>query len=173
MGDPDAPSSYAPKKSMDHVETAVGDPIVKVYINQVHHAIAQGLSVSTSKASSMPLRQLGILHDYSDPLTRFAMSDYARDGRKGMSQVQNSEKMMLKVPAGVSSSAVRMNGQIVFVNEMLRCSDGSLFFPERFQYAATVGGRYFVRVSISEFELDSNVLDARRTVPTPELSRTS
>ncbi|KAI0631687.1 hypothetical protein C8Q77DRAFT_1030108, partial [Trametes polyzona] len=115
----DVPSLYAVKKVSDRIEKVVGNPTVKVvsacgnvfYLNQVHAAIAK---------------------DYANPLTRFAMSDYARDGGKGMSQVQNGKKMLVDLPSEVSSPAVRVNGQIFFVNELLRCKDGSLFIPHLF-----------------------------------------
>ncbi|KAI0823175.1 hypothetical protein BC628DRAFT_1287413, partial [Trametes gibbosa] len=120
---PDVPSLYAVKKMGDRVEKLVGDPTVKIvsasgnifYMNKVHTAIAR---------------------DYANPLTRFAMSDYARDRGKGMSQVQNGKKMMVDVPSQVSSPAVRVNGQIFFSNELLCCIDGSLFIPTHFHYGA-------------------------------------
>ncbi|KAH9894129.1 hypothetical protein C8Q73DRAFT_826736 [Cubamyces lactineus] len=124
MGAKNVPSLYALKKVADNVEEIVGKPTIKVvsgtgdifYMNKVHDAIAK---------------------DYGNPLTRLSMSDYPRDGGKGMSQVQNGKKMLLDLPSELSSPAVRINGQIFFVDELLRCHDGSFFIPERFFYAAT------------------------------------
>lgn len=80
-----------------------------------------------------------IFQDYANPLTRFAMQDYPEDGGKGMTQVFNGTKMLLDLP---SPPAVRVDGMIYFVNELLKDSSGAYFIPERFFLGSpTVEGR--------------------------------
>lgn len=57
------------------------------------------------------------------------MQDYPEDGGDGMSQVFNGTKMLLDLP---SPPAVRVNGTIYFVNELLQESSKAYFIPERF-----------------------------------------
>jgi hypothetical protein len=57
------------------------------------------------------------------------MQDFPEDGGSGMSQVFNGEKMLHELP---SPPAVRVNGSVYFVGELLQESSGGYFIPERF-----------------------------------------
>ena len=73
------------------------------------------------------------IEDYANPLTHFAMQDYPEDGGRGMSQVFNGEKMLFELP---SPPAAKVNGEVYFVNELLRDSSGDYFIPEQFFIAS-------------------------------------
>ncbi|KAG2086478.1 hypothetical protein BD769DRAFT_1320705, partial [Suillus cothurnatus] len=116
LGALDVPSLYALNRFQETVKTLVGNSTEKVtarsgnifYLNDVGQAVAK---------------------DYANPLTRFAMQDYPEDGGRGMSQVFNGEKMLFKLP---SPPAVKVDGEIYFVNELLQDSSGDYFIPEHF-----------------------------------------
>ncbi|KAI5995587.1 hypothetical protein EDD15DRAFT_2134054, partial [Pisolithus albus] len=126
LGARDVPSLYSLNCCHEEIKKLVGDPTKKVvsasanvfYINDVANAIAK---------------------DYANPLTRFAMQDFPEDGGKGMSQVFHGEKLLHELP---SPPAVRVDGTIYFVDELLQECSGDYFFPERFFLAApeVVGG---------------------------------
>jgi hypothetical protein len=63
------------------------------------------------------------------------MQDYPEDGGSGMKQTFNGAKMLLDIPSEIVSPTVRIHGQIFFVDELLQCSSGTYFIPERFFYA--------------------------------------
>ena len=63
------------------------------------------------------------------------MQDYPEDGGTGMTQVFNGTKMLLDIPSESVSPTVRIHDRIFFVNELLQCSSGAYFIPERFFYA--------------------------------------
>lgn len=73
------------------------------------------------------------MQDYANPLTRLAMQDYPDDGGPSMSQVFNGTKMMFDGPA---SPAVRVDGKIYFVDELLQERSGHYFIPKRFFYGS-------------------------------------
>ncbi|KAF8837375.1 hypothetical protein BDN67DRAFT_884852, partial [Paxillus ammoniavirescens] len=112
----DVPSLYALKQCHEQVKKIVGDPTEKIvspfgnvfYINDVAKAIAK---------------------DYANPLTRFAMQDFPEDSGSGMSQIFHGEKMLHELP---SPPAVRVDGNIYYVDELLQDSSGGYFIPERF-----------------------------------------
>ncbi|KAG2064483.1 hypothetical protein BDR04DRAFT_1162485 [Suillus decipiens] len=116
LGARDVPSFDTVKKVQKHIDHLIGDPTEKVtarsgdifYINNVAESIAR---------------------DYVNPLTRFAMQDYPEDGGDGMSQVFNGTKMLLDLP---SPPAVRVDGTIYFINELLQESSKGYFIPEHF-----------------------------------------
>ncbi|KIJ04667.1 hypothetical protein PAXINDRAFT_22039 [Paxillus involutus ATCC 200175] len=116
LGARDVPSLYALKQRHEQVKKIVGDPTEKIvspfgnvfYINDVAKAIAK---------------------DYANPLTRFAMQDFPEDGGSGMSQIFHGEKMLHELP---SPPAVRVDGNIYYVDELLQDSSGGYFIPERF-----------------------------------------
>lgn len=60
------------------------------------------------------------------------MSDFPELEGKGSSQAFHGQKMLLESPQGLATPCARVRGQIYFVNELLRCVDGSFFIPERF-----------------------------------------
>jgi hypothetical protein len=62
------------------------------------------------------------------------MQDYPELNDDGMSQVHHGEKMLLDTPASIATPAVRVDGKIYFVDELLQCSTGLYFIPERFFY---------------------------------------
>ncbi|KAI0091388.1 hypothetical protein BDY19DRAFT_860646, partial [Irpex rosettiformis] len=115
----DVPTKYAIDKSQADLARIVGNPTKKVtgsggnvfYINDIAHAIAK---------------------DYANPLTRFAMSDFPENGGSKLSQAFHGQKMLLDSPQGIATPCVRVRGQIYFVNELLRCANGTFFIPERF-----------------------------------------
>ncbi|KAG1765731.1 hypothetical protein EV702DRAFT_981334, partial [Suillus placidus] len=117
LGARDVPSLGTVKKVQKHIDRLVGDPTEKVstrlgdtfYINNVTESIAMVY--------------------YANPLTQFAMQDYPDDGGEGISQVFNRMKMVLDLP---SSPAVRVDGTINFINEVLQESSKAYFIPERF-----------------------------------------
>ncbi|KAG2094609.1 uncharacterized protein F5147DRAFT_747791 [Suillus discolor] len=116
LGAWDVPSFGTVKKVQKHIDCLIGDPTEKVlarsgdifYINNIAESIAR---------------------DYANPLTQFAMQDYPEDGGDGMSQVFNGMKMLLDLP---SPPAVRVDGTIYFVNELLQESSKAYFIPECF-----------------------------------------
>jgi len=63
------------------------------------------------------------------------MQDYPEDGGSGMKQACNGTKMLLNIPSEVVSPTVCVHGQIFFIDELLQCSSGTYFIPERFFYA--------------------------------------
>ncbi|KAG1769945.1 hypothetical protein EV702DRAFT_928114, partial [Suillus placidus] len=112
----DVPSLWSVKQSNDCISELVGNLMHKVtsassnifYINDIRHVIAK---------------------DYANPLTCFSMLDYPEDGRAGMSQVCNGQKMLLEMP---SPPAARVGGKIYFIDELLQEHLGAYFVPERF-----------------------------------------
>ncbi|KAG1724952.1 uncharacterized protein EDB91DRAFT_1255004 [Suillus paluster] len=74
-----------------------------------------------------------IAKDYANPLTHFAMQDYPEDRGKGMLQVFNGEKMLFELP---SPPAVKVDGEIYFVNELLQDALGDYFIPKCFFLAS-------------------------------------
>lgn len=60
------------------------------------------------------------------------MSDFPELEGKGASQAFHGHKMLLDSPQGIATPCAKVRGQIYFVNELLRCVDGSFFIPERF-----------------------------------------
>jgi hypothetical protein len=60
---------------------------------------------------------------------RLAMQDFPEDGGSGMSQIFNGEKMLHEWP---SPPAVRVNGNVYFVGELLQEFSGWYFIPECF-----------------------------------------
>ena len=66
------------------------------------------------------------------------MQDYPEDGGSGMKQVFNGAKMLLNIPSEIVSPTVRIHGWIFFVDELLQCSSGAYFIPERFFNAKSV-----------------------------------
>ncbi|KAG2147895.1 uncharacterized protein EDB93DRAFT_1059045, partial [Suillus bovinus] len=112
LGARDVPSFGAIKKVQKHIDCLIGDPTEKVsarsgdifYINNIAESIAR-------------ICLLCYLGDYANPLTRFAIQDYPKDGGDGMSQVFNGMKMLLDLP---SPPAVWVDGTIYFVNELLQ-----------------------------------------------------
>ncbi|KAI0752256.1 hypothetical protein BC629DRAFT_1297219, partial [Irpex lacteus] len=115
----DVPSKYVLEKSQRELAKIIGSPTKKVtgrggnifYINDIAHAIAK---------------------DYSNPITRFAMSDFPELDGKGASQAFHAHKMLLDSPQGIATPCAKVRGQVYFVNELLQCLDGSFFIPERF-----------------------------------------
>jgi len=59
------------------------------------------------------------------------MQDYPQDGGSGMSQVFNGQKMLSEFQ---SPPAVRVDGKIFFINELLQEDSGNYFIPEHFFY---------------------------------------
>ncbi|KAG2046047.1 hypothetical protein BDR06DRAFT_843849, partial [Suillus hirtellus] len=116
LGARDVPSLYATKKCQTLVKDLVGQPTEKVtarsgnifYINNIAKAIA---------------------HDYGNTLTHFAMQDYPEDGRKGMLQVFNGNKMLLDLP---SPPAAQVDRKVFFIDELLQDSSGDYFIPGHF-----------------------------------------
>lgn len=133
LGARDVPSFDAVKKNQKHIDHLVGDPTEKVsarsgdvfYINNIAQLIARVCLLCYLGVYDTDT----ISQDYANPLTRFAMQDYPEDGGDGMSQVFNGTKMLLDLP---SPPAVRVNGTIYFVNELLQESSKAYFIPERF-----------------------------------------
>ena len=66
------------------------------------------------------------------------MQDYPEDGGVGKNEVFNGEKMLLDIPSEVVTCTVRVNGLIFFVDELLQCSSGEYFIPERFFYSKSM-----------------------------------
>jgi hypothetical protein len=63
------------------------------------------------------------------------MSDYPKDGGKGIADHFSADKMLFEVPDDIASPAVRVNDDIYFVNELLQLSNSTYFIPQRFFYA--------------------------------------
>lgn len=61
------------------------------------------------------------------------MQDFPEDRGEGMSQVFHGEKLLHELP---SPPAIRVNGTIYFVDELLQESSAGYFIPERFFLAA-------------------------------------
>ncbi|TFK79574.1 hypothetical protein K466DRAFT_473373, partial [Polyporus arcularius HHB13444] len=116
------PTLYGLSKLKDRIHALVGDPTERVVSLSGNVFYLNGVKES-------------LIKDYGNPLTRFAMMDYPRDDGKRMSQVQNGSKMLLDIPPEVGSPAVRVNGDVYFVRELVLRADGSLFIPERFFYS--------------------------------------
>lgn len=57
------------------------------------------------------------------------MQDFPEDGGSGMSQVFHGEKMLHELP---SPPAVRVDGHVYYVDELLQDLSGGYFIPERF-----------------------------------------
>ncbi|KIK77013.1 hypothetical protein PAXRUDRAFT_17787 [Paxillus rubicundulus Ve08.2h10] len=116
IGAHDVPSLYVLKQHQRHLQDVAGDPTRKVvspfsnifYINDIEKAIAK---------------------DYANPLMHLMMQDFPEDRGEGMSQVFHGEKLLHELP---SLPAVRVNGTIYFVNELLQESSMGYFIPERF-----------------------------------------
>lgn len=133
----DVPSKYALEKSQRELATILGNPTKKVtgtngnvfYINDIAHAIAK---VSICIITKVKLPHFVSTKDYSNPLTRFAMSDFPELDGKGASQAFHGHKMLLDSPQGIATPCAKVRGKVYFVNELLQCVNGSFFIPERF-----------------------------------------
>ncbi|KIN94074.1 hypothetical protein M404DRAFT_169267 [Pisolithus tinctorius Marx 270] len=120
LGAQDIPSLYSLNRCHEEIKNLVGNPTRKVisasgnifYINDIANSIAK---------------------DYANPLTRFAMQDFPEDGGEGMSQVFNGGKLLHELP---SPPAIRVDGTVYFVDELLQECSGDYFFPEHFFLAA-------------------------------------
>ncbi|KAH9913799.1 uncharacterized protein BXZ73DRAFT_55315, partial [Epithele typhae] len=118
----DVPSMYALKKAdtaIRELDNGITRKVVSLagnifYMNEVHAAIAK---------------------DFSNPLTRHAMTDYPRANANSVSEVHDGSKMLQDLPDELSSPAVRVRGRIFFVNELLQTIHGTFYIPERFFYA--------------------------------------
>jgi len=133
------PTLNALENTRKRIKDLVGDPTEKVtspsgnifYVNDIAKAIAKVLLPTLIQFI------MNISQDYANPITRFSMTDYPEDAGQGMSQVFHGEKMLLDIPPEIAPSTVRVNGQIFFVNELLRRSSGAYFIPEHFFYRTT------------------------------------
>ncbi|KAK1217706.1 hypothetical protein PQX77_019637 [Marasmius sp. AFHP31] len=89
----------------------IGDPTEKVvsgsgtifYINNIAQAIAK---------------------DFSNPITRFAMTEYPQDGQKCMSELRNGRKWLVDLPRELLTATAHVNNKLYFVGELLMCRDG-------------------------------------------------
>ncbi|KAF8840947.1 hypothetical protein BDN67DRAFT_1048545, partial [Paxillus ammoniavirescens] len=137
LGARDVPSLYALKQRQEQVKKIVGDPTEKIispfgnvfYINDVAKAIAKASDQRLTQSVYKSNKCTFWTQDYANPLTRFAMQDFPEDGGNGMSQVFHGEKMLHELP---SPPAVRVDGNIYYVDELLQDSSGGYFIPERF-----------------------------------------
>ncbi|KAH9941761.1 uncharacterized protein BXZ73DRAFT_41717, partial [Epithele typhae] len=118
----DVPSMYALKKA----DTA---------IRELDHNITRKVVSLAGNIFYMNEVRAAIAKDFSNPLTRYAMTDYPRANANSVSQVHDGSKMLQDLPDELSSPAVRVRGHIFFVNELLQTIHGTLYIPERFFYA--------------------------------------
>jgi hypothetical protein len=133
LGAQDVPSFDAVKKVQKHINHLIGDPTEKVtahlgdifYINNVAELIARVCLLCYLGVYDTDV----ISQDYVNPLTRFAIQNYPEDGGDRMLQVFNGTKMLLDLP---SLPAVRIDGTIYFINELLQESSKGYFILECF-----------------------------------------
>jgi hypothetical protein len=75
--------------------------------------------------------------DYANPLTWLTMCDYPEDCGIGMSEVFNSEKMLLNIPSEIIPPCIRVSGEFFFMNDLLQQVSGEYYIPEHFFYIMT------------------------------------
>ncbi|KAI6138558.1 hypothetical protein BKA82DRAFT_158153 [Pisolithus tinctorius] len=167
LGARDIPSLYSLNRCHEEIKNLIGNPTRKVvsasgnifYINDIANSIAK---------------------DYANLLTRFAMQDFPEDGGEGMSQVFNGGKLLHELP---SPPAVRVDGTVYFVDELLQEYSGDYFFPERFFLAAPeaiAGGAtgflptkavYALGRAATRTEAGFIISDEREIIPTASFRR--
>ncbi|KAK1230367.1 hypothetical protein PQX77_006549 [Marasmius sp. AFHP31] len=111
IGAPNVPALNTLKKVQASIEGMIGDPTEKVvsgsgtifYINNIAQAIAK---------------------DFSNPITRFAMTEYPQDGQKCMSELRNGRKWLVDLPRELLTATAHVNNKLYFVGELLMCRDG-------------------------------------------------
>jgi hypothetical protein len=67
------------------------------------------------------------------------MRDFPKDGGAKMSEARHGYKMLLDSPETIATPAVRVCGQIYFVDELLRQVDKNYFIPKRYFAKPQVG----------------------------------
>ncbi|KAJ6624579.1 hypothetical protein B0H10DRAFT_2162183 [Mycena sp. CBHHK59/15] len=72
-----------------------------------------------------------IKKDMSNPFTRSGMTLYPEDRGNKLGEVWHGDKMLRDIPDHLLSPTIRHNGTIYYVNELVKCSDGSWFLPKR------------------------------------------
>lgn len=135
MGASDVPSYDRVRKCQAVLKEATGDPTSRQesgrgnvwYLNEIGDSIAK---------VSIPLpsvwkRCLGSFQDIANPITRSDMSFYPEDLKGRIGEVWHGTKMLQDVPDHILSPMVRHNHVDYYVNELVKCKDGSYFLPKR------------------------------------------
>ncbi|KAJ7755636.1 hypothetical protein DFH07DRAFT_773318 [Mycena maculata] len=79
------------------------------------------------------LNEIGdsIKKDMSKPFTRSGMTLYLEDAGDKLGEVWHGDKMLRDIPDHLLSPTIRHKGVIYYVNELVKCLDGSWFLPKR------------------------------------------
>lgn len=135
LGASDVPSYDRVRKCQAVLKEATGDPTSRQesgrgnvwYINEIGDSIAK-VSISLPPVSKRCLRSF---QDIANPITRSDMSFYPEDLGGRIGEVWHGTKMLQDMPDHILSPMVRHGRVDYYVNELVKCKDGSYFLPKR------------------------------------------
>ena len=96
------------------------------------------------------------------------MTLYPEDGGSKLGEVWHGDKMLRDIPDHLLSPTIRHNGNIYYVNELVKCSDGSWFLPKRWMTRSGSKGMFasgfnVMEVDVSWWPGSSSMPDLRST----------
>ncbi|KAJ6632325.1 hypothetical protein B0H10DRAFT_2159621 [Mycena sp. CBHHK59/15] len=91
-----------------------------------------------------------IKKDMSNPFTRSGMTLYPEDRGNKLGEVWHGDKMLRDIPDHLLSPTIRHNGTIYYVNELVKCSDGSWFLPKRWLTRSGSKGMFASGFNVTE-----------------------
>ncbi|KAJ7017720.1 hypothetical protein C8F04DRAFT_1332361 [Mycena alexandri] len=114
----DVPSYNGFRRTQDMLLAEIGDPTKRQ---------------QSGRGNVWYLNEIGdsIKKDMSNPFTRAGMTLYPEDAGNKLSEVWHGDKMLRDIPDHLLSPNIRHNGVLYYVNELVRCTDGSWFLPKR------------------------------------------
>ncbi|KAJ6578993.1 hypothetical protein B0H10DRAFT_2443555 [Mycena sp. CBHHK59/15] len=98
------------------------------------------------------LNEIGdsIKKDMSNPFTRSGMTLYPEDAGAKLGEVWHGDKMLRDIPDHLLSPTIRHNGTIYYVNELVKCLDGSWFLPKRWMTRSGSKGMFASGFNVTE-----------------------
>lgn len=131
----DVPSYDRLHKCQAALKVVTGDPTSRQesgrgnvwYLNEIGDAIAK-----VRMCSALASKHCSLSHqDISNPVTRSDMVFYPEDLQGQLGEVWHGTKMLEDVPDHMLSPMIRHKQVDYFVNELVRCHDGTYFLPTR------------------------------------------
>ncbi|KAH9920588.1 uncharacterized protein B0H18DRAFT_936500 [Fomitopsis serialis] len=121
LGAKDVPSLHRVDKFQDEALAAVGNPTAKVKTDSGNIFYTNKIAAALSK-------------DYAHPETRRKMHllpEFVPNG-KPITEVWQTKKWLVDVPDDLLTPMVRIHRKDFYVHELVYCSDGTWFLPQRF-----------------------------------------
>ncbi|KAK7016753.1 hypothetical protein VNI00_018830 [Paramarasmius palmivorus] len=119
MGASNVPTLTSLKRCVNDVEELLGSSTKKVVTPSGNVLFVNDIAKTIAKY-------------FANPKTRLHMSDYPEDGGTGASQMKHGRKWALDLPRNLLTLTVRVRKKLFFVGELLQCTDGRYFIPDRF-----------------------------------------